>query len=188
MMIGINTPVRETIKRIPKDSVGVELGVWKGDTSALFLERASLMYLVDSWSPQPYYNGEEWGSYQAYLDRYSSLVGGNTEEEFKFFYDKIYKGVKERFKQNNVIIYRGTTTSFFLGFSKKVDWVYVDASHSYCGCLNDLYGSKDIATQYIYGDDYGNKEGVTKAVDQFIKETSLPFDNFYKNQYEIRLK
>jgi len=186
MMVGTNTPVLETIKRIPTGSVGVELGVWKGESASLFLTKASKLYLVDAWSVSPYVDGEEWGSYQAYLDRYSKVVGGRTEEDFKRYYEKIYTLVKDKFKDDRrVFIYRGTTTSFFAFFDKKVDWVYVDASHSYTGCINDLYGSLRVATTSIYGDDYGNKEGVTKAVDQFIKETNLPFNNFYKNQYEI---
>jgi hypothetical protein len=48
MMVGENHFAAKTLLRIPKDSIGAELGVWKGDSSKLFLKRAKLLYLVDS--------------------------------------------------------------------------------------------------------------------------------------------
>jgi predicted O-methyltransferase YrrM len=34
---------------LPDHSAGVEIGVWKGDSSELFLQRAGHLYLVDPW-------------------------------------------------------------------------------------------------------------------------------------------
>ena len=48
MMVGGNPFAEKTMWRIPKDSIGAELGVWKGDSSKLFLKRAKLLHLVDS--------------------------------------------------------------------------------------------------------------------------------------------
>ena len=50
MMFGTNKTSFATAKRIPKDTVGVELGVWKGDTSLLFLQNAKHLHMVDSLS------------------------------------------------------------------------------------------------------------------------------------------
>lgn len=36
-------------KLLPKNSVGVEIGVWRGDSSVEFLERCSHLHLVDPW-------------------------------------------------------------------------------------------------------------------------------------------
>jgi hypothetical protein len=36
-------------KLLQKDSVGVEIGVWRGDSSAEFLARTSHLHLVDPW-------------------------------------------------------------------------------------------------------------------------------------------
>jgi len=40
------------VPHLPVGSVGVEIGVWKGDSSALFLKRAGHLYLVDPWIGQ----------------------------------------------------------------------------------------------------------------------------------------
>ena len=79
--------------RIPKDSIGAELGVWKGDSSKLFLKRAKLLYLVDSWSIAPYSESDEHGNYEAYIQRYKKIVGSQDPKDFQKYYDKIYEGV-----------------------------------------------------------------------------------------------
>jgi len=66
-----------------------------------------------------------------------------------------------------------------------VDWVYVDGAHTYDGCLADLRAARKIA-DIIYGDDYGNRLDVKKAVDAFVKESGLPFEAFGLNQYQIK--
>jgi hypothetical protein len=38
----------------------------------------------------------------------------------------------------------------------------------------------------IFGDDYGNKEGVYRAVNDFVGRTGWRFERFETNQYEIR--
>lgn len=207
MMFGSNPGSDMTAKLIPQGSVGVELGVWKGDTTEKFLKRARFVHAVDSWSREPYVDGKEWGTYQSYLDRYSKLTGGNTEAQFDAYYEKIYNQVVNRFKNKPVQIWRMTTDDFFLNWHSKenmgdaieqgwfddypyVDWVYVDASHSYEGCLGDLQLSRMIVKRgcYIFGDDYGSqKPGVKQAVDEFVSETGLQFDNFYLDQYRIRV-
>ena len=188
-MFGVNTGSNETWKRIPQDSVGVELGVWKGESSAKFLKRAKHLHLVDPWSAVAYEDSDEFGDYQGYLNRYSKLVGSNNPADFQKYYDSIYENVKRRFANHSVTIHRMTTNRFFETFTERVDWVYVDALHSFDGCLSDLRNSIKIIKSggFIFGDDYGNKPGVVKAVDTFIQETGLTLNNFYSNQYEIRM-
>lgn len=57
-MRGVNTQVLETVKRIPSNTVGVELGVWMGDSSEKFLSKAKKLFLVDSWDITPYKENE----------------------------------------------------------------------------------------------------------------------------------
>ncbi len=189
MMIGTNRNVHETIKRMPLNSVGVELGVWKGDSSELMSQKTRKLHLVDSWSVEPYKHLE---TYDSYLKRYQSVTGGNTPKDFMSYYDKIYQSVVDRFQQNlNVKIWRMPTTNFFKLFDEKVDWVYVDAAHDEEGVYLDLVNThKHLAAHgggTIYGDDYGNKQGVVKGVDRFVAEYDLKLNNFYNNQYEIKL-
>ena len=187
MMYGRNLDSEETWKRILENSIGVEIGVWKGDSSDKFLRRARHMHLVDSWSPVSYENSDEHGNYENYLKRYSELVGSNDPKDFQKYYNNIYNSVVERFKDRSITIHRMSSEQFFKTFTEKVDWVYVDGDHSYEGCLKDLRNCLKILkpTGIIFGDDYTNKPGVYQAVNQFIAETNLSFNNFYETQYEI---
>jgi len=189
MMFGKNIGTTETCKRIPEGSIGVELGVWQGESSEKFLKKAGHLHLVDPWSSIAYEDSDEFGDYQGYLDRYSKLVGSNNPDDFQKFYDNIYNMVSAKMINRPVTIHRQTTDEFFAEFTEKVDWVYVDALHSFEGCLSDLRNARKIIKPggSIFGDDYGNKPGVVKAVDTFIADTGLTLDNFYTNQFEIKV-
>lgn len=188
MMFGNNKESAYVLTRISENSVGVELGVWKGDSSEKFSTKTRQLHLVDAWAPEPYKASVEHGSFENYIERYSKLVGSTNTEDFEKFYDSIYEGVKSRFKNNpNIIIHRMSTRDFFNFFEHKVDWVYVDAAHDHDGCYFDLSNSLKIVRPggKILGDDYQNKPGVKSAVDQFVKDYDKVLDNFYGSQYEI---
>lgn len=190
MMIGNNPGTNQTWKRVPQFSIGAELGVWKGGSSGKLSTNASYIYLVDSWSVEPYTENHLKDNYENYLKRYSQIVGSKDPADFQKYYDKIYESVVEKYRNDpKIIIKRMTTNEFFDTITEKLDWVYVDADHSYEGCLNDLERSLEILQPngIIFGDDYGNKPGVVKAVDEFMKNhPEFTFDNFYENQFEIR--
>ena len=189
MMFGQNPGTNGTANEIPLASIGAELGVWKGDSSAKFLDRAIHIHLVDSWSPVAYEESDEWGDYDAYLDRYSKLVGSNDPKAFIKYYDKIYEDVVKRFSNKPVTIHRMTTNEWFESFDKQLDWIYVDASHSYDGVLNDLRRSWKLIKigGVLFGDDFSDKKAaVKKAVKDFSAEIGVPIDNFYMDQFRIK--
>lgn len=187
MMIGRNIGSDETWQRIPPNTVGIEIGVWKGDSSEKFLRRASHLHLVDSWSVIPYESSDEHGTYDNYLDRYARMVGSRDPADFQKFYDSIYAGVAQRFDGQPVTIHRTNSRDFFAAFDQQVDWVYVDADHSFQGCLADLESSLKVVRPggIIFGDDYTNKPGVRRAVDTFCSQHDLKLNNFFGTQYEI---
>ena len=78
MMFGKNPGTDKTATLIPEGSIGAELGVWKGDSSAKFIKRAKHIHLVDSWTVEAYQGSDEHGGYDAYLNRYSELVGSDN--------------------------------------------------------------------------------------------------------------
>ena len=83
-----------------------------------------------------------------------------------------------------------STSQWFDTFAEPLDWIYVDASHSYEGCLHDLTRALEVIKPggVLFGDDYGDKKpGVKKAVDKFIKNTGLKLNNFHADQFEIRV-
>jgi len=187
MMFGINKPIRETVKRIPKNSIGVELGVWKGNSSLLLASRSKKLHLVDAWSVEPY------GDNEYYYDRYSSMTGGSSREHFMDYYDRIYEGVVKRFKGNpKIIIHRCSTNDFFKTLNEPIDWFYVDASHEKEGVYMDLCNCWDHLKKnnggIIFGDDYGDKKGVVLGVKKFLEDhPTAKFSNFFKNQFEIKI-
>lgn len=190
MMWGNNPGTSGTSAMIPPGSVGAELGVWMGDSSEKFLRRAAHLHLVDSWSPIPYSETDEWGTYENYLERYEKLAGGRTTEDFQRYYDRVHQSVVDRFAGKPVTIHRMTTDEWFATFTEKLDWIYVDASHAFENCLRDLRNSLNVVKRggIIFGDDYSDKKpGVKKAVDYFSAEMGLPIDNFYIDQYMIRV-
>ncbi len=186
MMRGRNKGATETAKRIPSASVGVEIGVWRGDSSELFLQRAAHLHLVDPWAVNPYRSSDEFGGYDKYIERYSDIVGSADPRQFQAYYDEVAAGVAKRFAgKPSVSIHRMTSECFFDTFDYDVDWVYIDGLHSFEGCLSDLHGAMEIVRPggYIFGDDYGNRRGVTDAV----RSLGVPFNVFGGNQYEIRV-
>lgn len=189
MMLGTNRGTDETCKRIPTNSVGVELGVWKGESSLKFLTRAGHLHLVDTWSVIPYEDSDEFGDYDGYLTRYEKLVGSRDPKEFQRYYNEVFAFIATRLDGKPVTFHRCTTNEFFATFTGQVDWVYVDALHSFEGCLSDLRNSLKIVKPggFIFGDDYGNKPGVVKAVDQFIIETGFQLEVFSGNQFQIQV-
>lgn len=190
MMKGRNNTVKETISLIPFESIGAELGVWKGDSSLKFLTRAKFLHMVDSWSIVAYEDSDEHGDYEGYLNRYKKIVGSRDPSEFQKFYDKIFNEVQEKFKEKPVKIHRKTTKEWFKEFNESLDWIYVDANHSYEDALYDLNESfKRIKSGgLLFADDYSDaKLGVKKAVQTFSHKKQIPFVNFYKDQIYFKV-
>lgn len=188
---GVNKGGKSTAKKIPKGSVGVEIGVWKGFTSEKFIKKTKHLHLVDSWSVIPYKDSDEHGTYENYIARYAGLVGSTDPEDFQKYYDDIYESVCRKFEGESVTIHRMTSSEFFKTFKQTVDWIYIDGDHSYAGCLQDLENSKNIIKKNgsILGDDYNKPEkpGVKKAVDEFVKKYNLTLTIYAGDQYNIDL-
>ena len=114
-------------------------------------------------------------------------IGNDVPERY---YNKIYEDVKTRFYGRPVTIHRMSTAKWFDTFDQKLDWIYVDASHAYEGCLHDLTRAVGMIKPggKLFGDDYGpKKQGVKNAVDQFIKNTGYTLNNFHDDQFEVQL-
>lgn len=194
MMIGTNAGSAVTARRIRSGSVGVEIGVWRGDSSARFLRKASHLHLVDPWAVASYDGTGEFAGRDEFLRRYAEVVGSTDVQRFAAYYDQVHREVAERFAGYPVTIHRMTSAKFFATFKEEVDWVYIDGLHSFKGCLADLRGAHDIVKRggTIYGDDYGMRNhprlgGVSRAVDLFARETGLKVKKLGGLQFEIRV-
>ena len=195
MMAGSNGLVDETISRIPKNTVGVEIGVWRGETSLKILMNTipKHLHLVDPWSLEPYRISNEFNSFEKFLDKYYLIVGTKKEEDFVNYYEKVYRNVCKQLQPYPVTVHRVTSDIFFQTFQEPVDWIYIDGDHTYEGVAKDLENSYKLIKPggFIFGDDYNyfnikdRKQGVTDAVNDFIKKYRLPFVHYNINQYQI---
>ncbi len=151
--------------KLPKNSVGCEIGVWKGDFSEeiLSIVRPQKLYLVDPWLYLP-----------IYPDRW---YGGNSAKSQKDM-DDIYESVNNRYKHyENVYIVRKKTEDLTGEIPDGcLDWVYIDGNHQYEYVLKDLetFMVKVKENGIICGDDYDRVEKgrrqVAEAVNDFLKQ------------------
>ncbi len=192
MMIGTNVNSQHIVHLIPRNSVGAEIGVWKGVSSALFVKtQPKKLYLVDPWSVEPYQETKE--SWERYVGRYSALVGGDNVESFQKYYDKIAEMVTEKYKiYSNVEVRRELSIDFFEMLEEtgeRLDWIYIDGDHSYEGAYYDFEKALKYVKKggLIIGDDYGNKPAVKQAVDDWAKEHNKEHKTYGDNQVVVQL-
>ena len=197
MMLGGNSDVAPLVENyIPADSLGAEIGVWRGASSKIFLEKARHLHMVDPWNIDVYENSTDWNNigYKGILKRYSRLVGSEDPKDFQIFYDNLYGSICEEFKSLPVTIHRMTSTEWFKNYNdEKLDWIYIDGDHSYDGVISDLTDSLNVVKTKgtIFLDDVSkdniNHFGVREAIGDFCKKNNLTAERVLFNQCIIQL-
>ena len=189
MMHGENKETEQVLERIPNDKIGVEIGVWKGESSEKFLLKSKFMHLVDPYHVDPYLKSKEFNTDKQFIKRYKTLVKSSNLNDFQTYYESIFQSVVKKFQNKPVKIHRCTSDDFFSNFKEKVDWIYVDGSHEYKQVKQDFKNCLKILNTNgeIFGDDYLRKPGVKQAVDEFVKENGFQLDNYFRNQFEIMI-
>jgi hypothetical protein len=157
---------REILKRIPTDQrvVGCEVGVHRGQNVAVLLQqRPQLeMHLVDLWAATESYR------------RSGDALAKRTPHERQSDYQRANRAVA--FAVDRVMIRRGESTSAAAAehLDGSLDFVFIDADHSYAACRADLEAwlPKVRRGGWIGGHDYGHRLeqagqwGVKRAVDE----------------------
>jgi hypothetical protein len=159
---------RRLLAQLPTDAVCAEIGTWRGDFAATILDsrRPRRLYLVDPWE----YRTEA---------GYERAIYGGRKANGQQLMDATYERVLARFRApidgGQVVVQRSRSLDAAAAFDdESLDWVYIDADHSYEGVKNDLdaYFRTVKPGGFIAGDDYGQvgswfEDGVTRAVDEF---------------------
>ena len=134
-----------------KNPVVLEIGCDVGDSSEILLKsnEGLRLYTID-----PY-------------DDYVDWNGNNLNER-----QKLYEGVKERFKQydDRFVLYRLTSDDAVEEFEKEFfDFIFIDGLHTYDQLTKDCanYYSKLKPGGIFAGHDYTVIEGVNRAVNEF---------------------
>lgn len=160
----------ELLKLLPAGAVCAEVGTWRGDFAAVILARRSprRLYLVDPWE----YRTE---------DRYAQASYGGHDEDGQREMDAMHDDVLARFGEEiasgQVLVRRERSVAAAAALpAQSMDWVYIDADHSYEGVKADLEAYYGLVKPggLIAGDDYGHEgawfqDGVKRAVDEFAE-------------------
>lgn len=172
-----DTRAREILSRLPVGSVGAELGVFAGELSARLLLREDIgLYMVDSWIE----HGD--GKYAESGDFHATLTQAQQDN-----YMRMALSATEFAKSRRTVIRKDTKAAAGEIKGGSLDFVFIDADHSYEGCKADLdaWYPKLKDGGLLSGHDYNNKQcagfGVTQAVDEFVEKHRLTLelgDNF----------
>lgn len=171
---------------LPKDSVGVEIGVHLGDFSQEILDSIfpKELHLIDPWEHQTSstYKTAWYGG---------GAKGGQSEMDER--YSSVFKRFSENISAKQVSVHRGYSIEILQQFpDQHFDWVYIDGNHLYEYVKEDLALSlkKVKSGGYITGDDYTEggwwEGGVKKAVDEFAKNRSVQLIEIRNRQFIFR--
>lgn len=175
------------LRMLPRDSIGAEIGVNKGDFSSQILRtvKPRELHLIDPWKH------EESGAYEKALYG-GELQGGQKEMDYR------YRDVCRRFgrhiQSGRVIVHRGHSSDILKRFQDQYfDWIYIDGNHRYEFVVQDLELSfrKTRVGGYISGDDYGRKstwwdDGVERAVNEFIEREPVQVIKIQNFQFIVQ--
>lgn len=160
---------------LPRDSVGAEIGVWKGEFSRRLVEvaRPRELHLIDPWAFQP---------------EFPTRLYGGGEARSQADMDAIFEGVAADLGANPAVrIHRRYSRDAAAAFPDDYfDWIYVDGNHSYEAVREDLvlFFPKVKPGGLITGDDY--RKGVKRAVDELAAAGRVRFVTARKRQFVLR--
>ncbi|WP_157966386.1 class I SAM-dependent methyltransferase [Oceanibium sediminis] len=149
-------------------SIGAEIGVFRGHFSECICEvlRPRKLYLVDPWTLiGPTFN---WGK----LD-----YTNNDELPTAVARDEAILRCAQ-FPKVDTVVVEGAFPACKDQIAEPLDWVYLDASHSYQKTLNELFALDALVAPSgtILGDDWqinptGKHHGVFAAVQEFVRQS-----------------
>lgn len=147
---------------------GAEIGVWKGELSAVLLKTFPDCWLVfvDPWM--------EWGPDDSYYKTHR-----RTGKLLKIEWDQIYEEASDRIRKasGQSTVFRGTSGQGSVACAKtQFDFVFIDANHSYESVRRDIELWLPLVRPagLMAGHDYGGTyRGVIRAVNDAFGEDNL---------------
>ena len=156
------------------NSLILEIGVHRGDFSK---------ELLKNFNPKKLVLVDPWLAFDEVV--YENSFYGNKYKDGQKVQNKFYKEVMKIFESeilnNKVEIIRDISENFFNKNKAKFDLIYIDGNHLYDFVKSDISNSLECLSEdgIIVLDDYRLKgwwkDGVTKAVDFFIREKKICF-------------
>lgn len=161
------------LSRLDGAAKGVEIGVFAGDMSVALLRGNPDLHLimVDSWEGSgAAYDGDS-GDWHAEL----------TQDSQDAFMQKAIDRVAFASDRARIVRSRSAEAAQTIP-DQSCDFVFIDADHSYLGCLADIeaWAPKVKPGGWLCGHDYENtnfpKFGVTQAVTEYLERTGFSLD------------
>lgn len=167
-MLIVNILRENLIHLLPKNGVGVEIGVAEGDFAETLLTttKPKRLHLIDPWTFQ---------QREDYRDDPNNVPTSEGDRRHQAvlarFQDRILSGEIEVHRQFSCQARTKYPENYF-------DWIYVDALHTYDGVRSDLEDYFPLVRDggFILGHDYTNRKGarewnfaVVEAVNDFIR-------------------
>jgi predicted O-methyltransferase YrrM len=167
------------ISRLPKDGIGAEIGVNKGEFSASLLKIAQprQLHLIDPWK------------------QYEPFVELTTQDHIDRVAASVLKKFATEIADGTVVIHRAMSEEILSGFADGyLDWIYIDGDHRYEFAKQDL----ELAMRkvkpggIIAGDDYDHPKlkakgwgEVKKAVDEVLATKRVSLVTIESYQYVL---
>lgn len=142
-------------------SIAMEFGTFNGRTTLnLALNTEATLYTVDL-PPEK--------TISTKLPLADGVHDPNNELGFVGLKDKLFNGYKHGSISRIQQIWSDTAQIDVDKFRDKIDFLFIDASHSYENCLNDSRTAHEIVKDggVIAWHDYNGWPGVTKAINEF---------------------
>jgi hypothetical protein len=165
------------LSRLPKHSIGAEIGVWMGDFTEQILSVVDpqQLHIIDPWVSQPQADDDLYRIQQLQMDL-------------------IYERVADRFAgDDRVVLHRTLSEEAARDFTDgSLDWVYIDGNHSYEFVKKDLelYLPKLKSGGLLTGDDHLWRPDlgypVKRAVDEMIESGRVEKEWIRRSQFILR--
>jgi hypothetical protein len=163
------TPVSRTdlLELIPRSDEVAEVGTYHGHFAEDIVKRAAprRLHVIDPWGGQD--------------DEYAQTY--NLKRDLEVDYQEAIGRLGDYIEAGQVAVHRAYSVDAAETFAERsLDWVYIDAMHTYDGCLGDLraFAPKVRDDGFILGHDFSNTSvgrkmnfGVVDAVRTFLAET-----------------
>lgn len=154
------------LRALPADSVGAEIGTWKGDYARrmITIAKPRELHLID-----PYLFIDE------YPDRWYGGLLAKSQTDMDQIFDEVTSELETLAGDKTKVIFdRGMSADVLPGFAdESLDWAYIDGNHSYEFVKQDIEGliPKMKTGGLIMGDDL-QWEGIERAVNEVLQEQS----------------
>lgn len=186
LVLGRGEPRQFLLDMLPKQSVGAEIGVHRGDFSRCILRTVDprSLHLIDPWQYEPS---------DKYKDSWYGGQAGGGQAEMDARHDGACRRFARQIRSGQVTIHRGFSTDVLAAFpDEHFDWIYIDGNHLYEFVKRDLELSfvKTKPGGFIAGDDYVTggwwQGGVKRALDEFVRERPVGDLRIKRRQFVVQ--